>query len=304
MTDDLIQREEWGARYDDGFRDRPLPVSEFWLHHSVTIAPDLLPPFTDDDAAVRTLERIGESRFGGGISYTFAVTPVGRLYEGHSFHRQGAHTKGHNTVGAAFVLVGDYSKRAPTDEQRDTIARRMVRLHRTGKATRHTLNGGHRDASGNSTACPGDAGHAAIADINRRANILWAAGYPLAGGGSTAPIGGGTTPKPTSSALTVDGKLGTATIRRWQKVMGTPQDGVISRPSTLVKAVQRHLNTKGARLVVDGKGIGRNDDGDYGPTNTVKALQRYLGTTADGVLSHPSSNAVKALQRRLNTGKF
>ena len=86
--------------------------------------------------------------------------------------------------------------------------------------------------------------------------------------------------------------------------MGTPADGVISRPSSLVKAVQRHLNAKGAHLEVDGKGIGRNDDGDYGPTLTVKALQKYLGTTADGVLSHPSSSAVKALQRRLTTGKF
>ena len=110
-------------------------------------------------------------------------------------------------------------------------------------------------------------------------------------------------PKP-STALVVDGALGPATIRRWQRVMGTQVDGVISRPSELVRAVQRHLNRKGARLVVDGKGIQSNNGGDYGPTATVRALQRYLGTTADGVLSHPSSNAVKALQRRLNTGRF
>lgn len=182
MGQPLISRAAWGARHPDGFRDRPLPISEWWLHHSVTIAPDLVPPFTDDDAAVRTLETIGQQRFGGGISYTFPVTPVGRIYTGHSFDRQGAHTKGHNTPGAAFVLVGDYTKRAPTPAQRDRIAERMVIEHRAGRATRHTLNGGHRDASGNSTSCPGDAAHAAIPDINRRANALWAAGYP-----STAP---------------------------------------------------------------------------------------------------------------------
>ena len=151
---------------------------------------------------------------------------------------------------------------------------------------------GHRD--GVATSCPG-------AFLYKWVH----GGMPVSGGGGmTAPINTGATPAPKPPALTVDGKLGPNTIKRWQQIMGTPQDGVISRPSTLVEAVQRHLNAKGAGLVVDGKGIGRNDDGGYGPTKTVKALQRYLGTTADGVLSHPSSNAVKALQQRLNTGKF
>ena len=191
----LITRKQWGAKYADGFRDRPLPITEWWLHHSVTIAPDLLPPFTDDDAAVRTLERIGQERFKGGISYTYPCTPVGRIYQGHSLHRQGAHTLGHNTVGGAFVLVGDYRKRPPTPEQREAIARRMVEDHRAGRATRHTLNGGHRQASKNigSTECPGDAAIAAIPAINARANALWAAGYPSTPAGS----GGGSTTSPT-----------------------------------------------------------------------------------------------------------
>lgn len=176
----LITRRQWGARYDDGFRDRPMPVTEYWLHHSVTIAPDLLPPFDDDDAAVRTLERIGEQRFGGGISYTYPVTPVGRLYQGVSLHRQGAHTLGHNTVAAAFVAVGDYSKRRLTPAMIEAIARRMVEDHRAGLATRHTLNGGHRQASQNvgTTACPGDGALRDVPLINARATALWAAGYP------------------------------------------------------------------------------------------------------------------------------
>lgn len=178
-----IARREWRATEQDGTDDRALPVREFWLHHSVTIAPDLLPPFDDDDAAVRTLERIGEQRFGAGISYTHPVTPVGRLYVGHSLHRVGSHTRGHNTIGAAFVLVGDYSSRKPSAAAVEVIARRMVALHRQGKATRHTLNGGHTQASvpeggTANTACPGAAGLDAVPVINRRAEQLWAAGYP------------------------------------------------------------------------------------------------------------------------------
>ena len=275
MPDILIQREEWDAREQDGFRDRALPVSEFWLHHSVTIAPDLLPPFTDDDAAVRTLERIGESRFGGGISYTFPVTPVGRLYEGHSFHRQGAHTKGHNTVGAAFVLVGDYSRRAPSDEQRDTIARRMVRLHRTGKATRHTLNGGHRDASGNSTACPGDAAHASIADINRRANVLWAAGYPMSGGGSTAPIGPGSAPTTTKRAL-------------------VPYPGHVHHAAGTddhhVEQVQKRITQLGYPLTADSA---------FGPKTEagVRWFQKLKGLSVDGRVGPKTWAALKIYNR-------
>jgi peptidoglycan hydrolase-like protein with peptidoglycan-binding domain len=167
----LIPRSAWGARYPDGFRDRPVPVSELWLHHSVTQAPDLHAPFDDDDAAVRLLEDIGQSRFGGGISYTIVVTPVGRAYVGHSWWRQGAHTLGHNTVGSAICLVGDYSVTRPTDAQMNAIAHAMCSAQQAGLCTRHTLTGGHRDVYG--TECPGNAGYAAIPEINARANAMW-----------------------------------------------------------------------------------------------------------------------------------
>lgn len=172
----LIPRSAWGAREDDGFDDRDLPVTEWWLHHSVTIAPDLLPPFDDDDAAIRTLERIGQARFGGGISYTVPITPVGRAYVGHSFWRRGAHTRGHNTVGAAICLVGNYDTTAPTAAQIEAAARTMVAAHRQGLAATHQLTGGHRDVF--STGCPGRHGYAAIPAINRRARELWAASTP------------------------------------------------------------------------------------------------------------------------------
>jgi hypothetical protein len=311
--DRLISRSEWGARYADGFGDRPMPFTEFYLHHSVTIAPDLLPPFTDDLAAIRTLESIGQSRFGGGISYSQPVTPAGLTFVGVSPHRRGAHTKGHNTSGFAFVLVGDYSKRPPTALQEEDIARRMVELHRQGKATRHTLNGGHRDVS--STACPGDAGYARIPYINRRANTLWDSGY--AKPGSPLPPLPAPTPTQQAGLLEVDGFLGSRTITRLQAELKSRGfaivvDGRLSRPSMAVEALQRYLTLKGVKdgegqaLRFDGLGLQSNEGGRYpatGTTDTVEALQRYLGTTVDGYLSSPSG-AVKKLQHRLNADTF
>lgn len=113
---------------------------------------------------------------------------------------------------------------------------------------------------------------------------------------------GGTGGGSSSGKLAVDGKLGPQTIKQWQTVMGTPVDGVIDvRDSELVKAVQRHLNTKNnAGLTVDGVGI-RQDGNAY---KTVLALQKYLGTPRDGRMSVPVSEVVKAVQRRLNEGWF
>lgn len=163
----IIARAEWGAKHGNGFRDAPLPADEVWLHHSATIAPDLVAPFDDDFAAVRQLERIGAARFGGGISYTFVVTPIGLIFEGHGTARVGAHTKGHNTHGRGICLVGDYSERDLTPAQMESA----VWLLREGVAQgwwkTAQLAGGHRDTK--ATECPGDRAYAAIGELNRRA---------------------------------------------------------------------------------------------------------------------------------------
>lgn len=115
--------------------------------------------------------------------------------------------------------------------------------------------------------------------------------------------GDGSTPPPLPDEdLVVDGILGPKTIAKWQKVMGTTIDGVIDADdSELVRAVQRRLKeTVDHRLVVDGQGIYQNGK----PYKTVGALQRYLKSPVDQVLSTPVSQCVKALQRRLNEDRF
>lgn len=111
-------------------------------------------------------------------------------------------------------------------------------------------------------------------------------------------------PAPSTPQIAVDGVAGPATIKRWQQVLGTPVDGVVSgqlnvnyRPA--LTAVQ-HGNG-GSTLIRKVQSIlGTTQDGLFGP-NTIKALQRYLGVNADGIFG---PQTVKALQNRLNTGRF
>lgn len=101
------------------------------------------------------------------------------------------------------------------------------------------------------------------------------------------PVKPKTTNKPKAN-LVVDGKWGTETTKALQRYFGTIVDGVISRPSLVIKELQ--------------KLVGAKVDGILG-TETITKLQKYLGTPVDGIISNPSL-MVKEMQRRLNKGKF
>lgn len=96
------------------------------------------------------------------------------------------------------------------------------------------------------------------------------------------------TPEPPKENLVVDGYLGPKTISALQRYFGTPVDGYISKPSLVIKALQKWL--------------GVTQDGNFGPI-TISALQKRLGTPVDGVISKPSL-VIKELQRRLNKGNL
>lgn len=167
----IIPREEWGARYGDGAGSRPLPATEAWLHHSVTIAPDLNPPYDDDYRSIQTIDDIGKDRFGWtyGFPYTFGITPVGLIFEGHDVRKMGAHTGGHNYQAIGIVFVGNYESSHPTEAQLDACAWLLRECVRKGWLTKAALTGGHRDLK--ATACPGRYAYAQIAEINRRATL-------------------------------------------------------------------------------------------------------------------------------------
>lgn len=95
-------------------------------------------------------------------------------------------------------------------------------------------------------------------------------------------------PSKPKANLKVDGHWGVETTKALQRYFGTIVDGKISKPSMLIKEIQKVV---GAR--VDG----------YLGKETITKMQKHFGTIQDGVISRPS-NMVKELQRRLNQGKF
>lgn len=106
--------------------------------------------------------------------------------------------------------------------------------------------------------------------------------------------------------IAVDGIIGAATVRRWQTVMGTTVDGVVSNQLTVsyrpaLFAVNHNEPYGQSQLVRAVQSVvGVTVDGLLGP-ETIKAIQRRLGVAVDGVLGRETA---KALQRRLNEGRF
>lgn len=112
--------------------------------------------------------------------------------------------------------------------------------------------------------------------------------------------------------IEVDGIWGKDTTTRLQQIFGTTIDGVISNQWASYKSKNPGLmggwewkdkpNGKGSQLIkAMQKWAGMastNCDGEIGP-DTIKALQKKLGTPADGYVSSPSK-MVKALQEWAN----
>lgn len=178
MEIEIISRAMWGAKFADGFRNSPLPAKEVWLHHTVTS-----PPPNDlekEKAAIRVVENIGQQRFSGGISYTFGVVPSGRIFTGHSVNRQGAHTAGRNDIARAIAMLGNFDIAPVPPAMIESIARLLVHGKEQGWWINARLNGGHQQAPGAATECPGRYGMQAVPVINARAAEIESGGYEMA----------------------------------------------------------------------------------------------------------------------------
>lgn len=143
----IITRAQWGARAP---KRTPVGISEptpdLWIHHT---ADEL-----HGASGVRAAQAFHmDSRGWSDIGYSFLVDDDGLVYEGRGFGIAGGHTEGHNFTSHAISFMGNFDNRRPTPAAL-TAGAELVRLGATGGHWRG-ITGGHRDASGASTACPG-----------------------------------------------------------------------------------------------------------------------------------------------------
>lgn len=150
----VISRPDWQMPGPLGL---PMKSSRgFWLHHSVT------KPSMDATADARTVARIGVGRFGR-LSYSWLVHPDGTIFQGQDGHT-GAHTRGQNSTTEAICCVGNFDVDQPSEA--------MLRSVSLIVAMRGVpLLGGHRDAPGASTVCPGRNLHRAIPGVREGAEF-------------------------------------------------------------------------------------------------------------------------------------
>lgn len=113
--------------------------------------------------------------------------------------------------------------------------------------------------------------------------------------------------KPTAKTISVDGVWGPELTKRLQEIFKTGVDGVISNQPTANKkycagiaAAEWSDKLSGGSDLIKAmqKWAGVTADGYLGP-QTIRALQKKLGTPVDGVISYPSA-MVRALQEWCN----
>ena len=216
-----------------------------------------------------------------GAGYHFLVRKDGLIYRLRPEDKVGAHANGSNSDSIGICAEGNYQIETMPQAQKESLKELVSYIK--GK---YGISKVQKHSDVNNTSCPG-------------------ANYPFGEIANGTPI---PTPTPTDK-ITEDGKWGKATTRKAQQVFGTPIDGFVSNqyqkyqsqnPGLLSSTFMWVSNPKGGSNLIAAiqRKIGVNPDGFIGP-NTIRAMQNWLGTPADGKVSNPST-MVRAFQRWLN----
>jgi hypothetical protein len=143
-----ISARRWGRR---GTPPIDLaPKRELYLHHTVTS--NRPRSRAEERRHMRELEDSHLARGFQTIGYNFVLFRSGRLYEGRGPRALPAAQGGHNTGTVAIACVGDYRTDRLTVRMRARLVIAAVNV-RVRRGVR--LVGGHREAPGEGTECPG-----------------------------------------------------------------------------------------------------------------------------------------------------
>lgn len=307
----IYSRAQWGAVFLAGFGDRSAnyPLAEDWTHHSVTLHLPANATVAQEMAQMRVLERIGQQRFGRGISYSFVIFPSGRIYMGLGASRIGAHTGGRNSTSLGVCFAGNYENHKPTAAAEATYAEMLRDFHKAGILRSPRTNGGHRDAPGHQwNACAGRHLQARLAGINAAAARPAAAPAPAA----TKPAQSKPAAKPAPAVGSYADKTGwperpivqRINDKRWE------DNAYEGTKFALVEALRRAgyppaSVTEWGRLVQLSDWL-RRKHGMRGPDTKVemwKRVQTYLGTVnrySDRIDGIPGPNTTRGLIGWLN----
>lgn len=155
-----VPRAQWGARAPRGtFVRMPVPSPRLWIHHTGTEQ--------HGATAMRAIQRYHQDTRGWkDIAYNFLIDDNGTIYEGRGAAIVGGATANDNSGSHAICLLGNFENRAPTA----AAFRSLVDLARHGRGARWWVPtcGGHRDAPGASTACPGRQLYSRLAEVRRQ----------------------------------------------------------------------------------------------------------------------------------------
>lgn len=156
----IVERYNWGHINGSPLAPIRTPTPRLWLHHGAAGSS------TVDTARSYLRHHIVVNGWRD-IGYSFLIAD-GQVLEGRGAGYAGAHTRGDNQRSHGICMVGDYQSRTPAPQDIAALVDLIVHGHEQGWWPGQ-LTGGHRDAPGATTLCPGDSLHRLIPTINRRA---------------------------------------------------------------------------------------------------------------------------------------
>jgi len=155
----VVPRDVW-CRRPGGTPPRiATPTPRLWLHHGATGTSTV-------DTACRYVAYHQAHHGWIDVGYSFLIAE-GKVLEGRGAGRSGAHTRGDNKASHGICMVGAYESKLPSDADLDALVWLVRHGIRQGWWD-GPLTGGHRDAPGANTSCPGTALWDHIPEINRR----------------------------------------------------------------------------------------------------------------------------------------
>ena len=155
----IVPRNEWAGDIRPNGTPSPIPTPapRLWLHHGAAGSSTI--------ATARGYTRFHIGLGWQDIGYSFLIAE-GKVLEGRGAGRQGSHTRGDNRESHGIVVCGDYTRSDPSQRDLDALRWLLHFGYARGWWPSPKFTGGHRDAPGASTSCPGDRLHRLIPTIN------------------------------------------------------------------------------------------------------------------------------------------